>query len=136
MKSRGDHLMKWKLTRERFHIKTPYPPLPRRPEKNIRDILSTVLDQQPAAPALPALLTERWPVIAGEQIAQHTRPVQIREQILYVYADHPGWLTEIRRFPKNHILKKLTAVPGLPPVRDIRFALDPSIRSGKRWKNS
>jgi predicted nucleic acid-binding Zn ribbon protein len=134
MRSGDDHLMKWELTRERFRIEAQRPPSPLRPEKSIREILSTVLDQQPAAD-LPTRLTESWPVIAGGQIAQHTRPVQIREQILYVYADHPGWLAEIRRFPKNHILKKLKAVPGLPQVCDIRFALDPAIRSGKWQKN-
>lgn len=124
--------MKWQLARERFRIEDPLPPPPRRPEKSIGDILPGVLQNQPPLPELPAGLAEHWPLIAGEQIAQHTRPVHIREEILHIWADHPGWLVEIRRLPKHHFLKKLETVPGMPTVRDIRFMLDPAIGSGRR----
>lgn len=133
MKPGDARRIKWELARERFRIAESTPPLPRRREKRIGDVLAVVLNQQPAGHP-PDLLTERWPVIAGAQIARHTRPAQIREQVLTVYADHPGWLTEIRRLPKHRILKKMDSVPGLPEIRDIRFVLDPSIRSATRRK--
>ncbi len=132
MKSKNNRLGDWKLTRERFHISNPFPPRPRHPARKIGAILSEIQGLEPATDNLPEMLEARWAIIAGEQIAQHTRPAHLRGTQLYVFADHPGWLTEIRRLPTEHLLKKIASIPGAPEVKEIRFQLDPSIRTYRK----
>lgn len=130
MKTSSESALKWQRMRERCHIEDPYPPPARRPEKTIGDVLRDVLKEQTSQAAfLPEGLTEHWPVIAGCQIAAHTRPAHLYNGLLYVHADHPGWLTQLRRIPKSHLLRKLQAIPNLPPIRDVRFQLDPALRT-------
>ena len=123
----------WELTRARFHIPDRYPPKTTRKEKEIRSILPGIINNESLPePELPEELRSRWPLGIGHQISTHTKPAYLKMGILYIYADHHGWLTEIRRLPKTNILKKLSVIPNLPEIRDIRFQLDPSIRT---WKN-
>jgi len=131
--------LKWELTRERFRIQDPEPPEERRgPEKQIRDILSGILgkEEEDAGTALPASLEERWPLIAGEQLAKHVHPAYLKKGILYLYADHSGWLAELKRIPKGPLLKKLSALPDIPPIKDLRFQLDPSVQTFRNRKPS
>lgn len=135
MKQPNDNQLKWELTRERFHIEDRFPPPQRHPEKCIGDILSGILriekDEAEVA-LLPEIITERWPVIVGDQLAKHVSPSHIKGGFLYLNADHPGWLAELRRLPKAQLLKKIAAIPELQEIKDIRFQLDPAIRSPKR----
>ena len=133
MKKTPDQQLKWELARERFRLADPYPPLEKRPEKRISDILDGILQKDESeAVSLPEKIAERWPVVAGEQLAQHTRPAHLKNGILYINADHPGWLTELRRLPKAHMLKKIASIPDIPEVKDIRFQLDPAVRSCRK----
>ncbi|MBI9020114.1 MAG: DUF721 domain-containing protein [Verrucomicrobia bacterium] len=133
MKSKNNRLDEWRLTRERFHISSPFPPpFRRRPGRMIGAILSELRGQEVPSDTLPEILQARWAVIAGEQIAQHTHPSHLRGSQLYVYADHPGWLSEIRRLPTEHLLKKIASIPGAPEIKEIRFQLDPSIRTYRK----
>lgn len=132
MKNSSTDRLKWELTRERFHIQDPEPPPERRgPEKQIRDILSGILgkDEAESGPALPASLTDRWPLIAGEQLARHVHPAYLKKGILYLYADHSGWLAELKRIPKGPLLKKISSLPDIPQIKDLRFQLDPSVQT-------
>lgn len=133
MKQTPDQQLKWELARERFRLANPFPPPEQRPEKCIGDILAGILRKDESETvSLPDKITERWPVVAGEQLAQHTRPAHLKNGILYINADHPGWLTELRRLPKAHMLKKIASIPDLPEIKDIRFQLDPVIRSFRK----
>jgi hypothetical protein len=133
MKQTPEQLLKWELARERFHLEDPFPPPERRTEKCISTILSEMFKKDEADDvSLPEKIIDRWPVIVGEQLAQHTRPSHLKKGILYIHADHPGWLAELRRLPKIHILKKLSLVPDLPEIKDIRFQLDSAIRNFKK----
>jgi predicted nucleic acid-binding Zn ribbon protein len=127
MKQTNHQQLKWELARERFRIEDPLPPPQQRPERCIRDIAAGILQEAVLEPALPAGLGEHWPVIAGGQLAQHTCPAHLKNGILYVYADHPGWLAEVRRLPKTHLLGKIASLPGIPEIKDIRFQLEPAI---------
>jgi predicted nucleic acid-binding Zn ribbon protein len=122
----------WLLTRQRFHINDRRPPAALRDEREIGTILSDILQTGPAAKALPKALTEHWSLIVGEHIAQHTTPSALKNGVLTVDADHPGWLTEIRRLPKKNLVQKIMTIPAIPNITDIRFQLDPSIRT---WRN-
>jgi len=132
MKSKNNRLDEWRLTRERLRISDPFPPRARRTEKSIGSILSEIQGLEPVVDTRPEMLEVRWAAIAGDQIAQHTYPAHIRGSLLYVYADHPGWLTEIRRLPTQHLLKKISAIPNAPEIKEIRFQLDPSIRTYRK----
>jgi len=123
----------WELTRSRFYISDPFPPKPLRKEKDIGAILSGIIQKEaPPEADLPEELTSRWPLVVGQHISKHTEPAYLKMEILHVYADHPGWLSEIRRLPKSLLLKKLAAIPQLSAIKDIRFQLDPAIQT---WKN-
>ena len=132
MNKRKNKLNEWELTRARFHISDRFPPRPLRKEKGIETILSDIMEEQQADPEIPAELMERWHLIAGIQIAKHTELSVIKNGTLIVFVDHPGWLTEVRRFPQARLLKKITAINGLPPIQKIRFQLNPS---AKTWRN-
>jgi predicted nucleic acid-binding Zn ribbon protein len=119
----------WLVTRQRFHITDPRPPIKSRDEREIGDILSDILKLEPSTKQLPNAVLERWPLIAGKQIAEHTTPSGIRNGVLTIHADHPGWLAEIKRLPKDRLLKKMQSVQGIPDITDLRFQLDPSIRT-------
>jgi predicted nucleic acid-binding Zn ribbon protein len=134
MKPDNSQRLRWELTRERFGIEDRYPPPERRQEKHIRDILSGILKaekNEAEEMALPEILASHWPVIAGEQLSKHVRPSHLKSGFLYLQADHPGWLAELRRLPKTRLLKKITSLPGIPKIKDIRYQLDPAIRIRK-----
>ncbi len=125
MKQTFNQLLKWKLTRERFHLEDTFPPPERRPERCISAILAGIIHKNDTETvSLPEKIAERWPAIIGEQLAKHTRPSHLKNGILYVHADHPGWLNELRRLPKAQILKRISSVPDIPEIKDIRFQLD------------
>ncbi len=131
MKQTNDKSLKWELQRERFRIEEHFPPPERHPERRISDILAGILQKdETEAVVLPEVITERWPVIAGEQLASHVRPSHLKNGVLYLQADHPGWLAESRRLPKAGLLKKIASIPDIPEIKDIRFELDPAIRPG------
>jgi len=132
MKYRHQTQQAWQLTRERFKIPDRFPPAPLREEKEIKTILSQLLKTEPPEKVLPNALAERWKIITGEQLGQHCAPVSLKNRVLYIHVDHPGWLSEIRRLPKDHLLKKISSIPDLPEITDLRFILDPAIRT---WKN-
>ncbi|MFQ5991733.1 MAG: DUF721 domain-containing protein [Nitrospiraceae bacterium] len=52
-----------------------------------------------------------WTDIAGEQIAAHTRPDQIRFRKLYVLVDNSVWLQQLT-FLKSSLLQKIQNVAG------------------------
>jgi predicted nucleic acid-binding Zn ribbon protein len=133
MKQTNSQSLKWELDRERFRIEDRFPPPERHPERRISDILTGLLRKdEDENVVLSEVITERWPVIAGEQLASHVRPSHLENGVLYLQADHSGWLAELRRLPKAGLLKKFASIPGVPKIRDIRFQLDPAIRTGRK----
>jgi len=133
MKQTNDQSLKWELDRERFRIEDRFPPPDRHPERRIGDILTSLLRKDETdIIVLPEVIAERWPVIAGEQLASHVHPSHLKNGVLYLQADHPGWLAELRRLPKTGLLKKISTIPDIPEIKDIRFQLDPAIRTGRK----
>ena len=133
MKQTPDQQLKWELARERFHLEDPFPPPERRTEKLIGSILAGILQKDESeTESLPEIIVARWPIIVGEQLATHTYPSRLKNGILYVHADHPGWLAQLRRLPNAHMLKKLSSVQDIPEIIDIRFQLDSATRSSRK----
>ncbi len=63
-------------------------------------------------------LRRRWPEIAGEVIAAHTCPDQIRYKKLYLLADSSAWLQHLT-FLKPTLIEKINATAGSPVVTDL-----------------
>lgn len=59
-----------------------------------------------------------WDRVVGPQIAAHTRPHKIREDVLEICVDQPAWMQQLQLM-KPQILKKLNAELGDAPLRDI-----------------
>ncbi len=65
-------------------------------------------------------LRRHWSEIAGEQIAAHTRPEQIRFKKLYLIVENSVWLQQLT-FLKPTLLEKITEAAGSQLVSDIIF---------------
>ena len=63
----------------------------------------------------------QWPEIVGNVNARHAQPVCLRNGVLIVVCDHPGWNEELSRYHKPLILQKVQALVGKKTVRDILF---------------
>jgi hypothetical protein len=69
---------------------------------------------------LEAQLRRHWPEIAGDQIAAHTRPDQIRFKKLHLVVANSVWLQQLT-FLKPTLLKKINETAGSGIVADILF---------------
>lgn len=65
-------------------------------------------------------LRRHWLEIAGEQIAAHTRPDQIRFKKLYLIVGNSVWLQQLM-FLKPTLLEKINEAAGSQLVSDIMF---------------
>jgi predicted nucleic acid-binding Zn ribbon protein len=64
-----------------------------------------------------------WPEIVGKDIAKHAQPIGLRNQLLIVAVDHPGWLQELSRYHKPLLLQKVRDRIGKAAVKDIVFRI-------------
>jgi predicted nucleic acid-binding Zn ribbon protein len=125
-------LAEWQLKKERFQLNTSIPhPRADREERFLGDILKGLKGDEVRTAQLPAVLCDRWALIVGEQIAKHTQPIQLHGSRLTVTTDHPGWLAQVKRLPKSHLIKKIATLPNAPIVTDVRFILEPNLRTYK-----
>jgi len=63
-------------------------------------------------------LLKNWAEIAGEQIAAHTRPDQIKFKKLYLIAESSVWIQHLT-FLKPELIGKVNAAAGRPIVIDV-----------------
>jgi len=61
-----------------------------------------------------------WPELVGENIAQITNALRVRDDILYIKVKSMTWRTELL-FQKPHILTKIAEKYGNGLITDIRF---------------
>jgi predicted nucleic acid-binding Zn ribbon protein len=61
-----------------------------------------------------------WVGIVGENIAGNSRPVDIRDGVLYLEAGHPAWRQELNMlFPE--IIEKMNRIYGEGTVKEIKW---------------
>lgn len=65
------------------------------------------------APSVDVLETvfSRWPLIVGDDVATHCRPVSIEGDTLTVSADDPTWASELRWLEKD-LVRRLAEETG------------------------
>ena len=69
----------------------------------------------PSAAALGAVFA-KWEEIVGEGVAAHVQPRALREGVLVVEVDQPGWVTQLR-FLEADVLRRLAEVTGATATR-------------------
>jgi predicted nucleic acid-binding Zn ribbon protein len=78
-------------------------------------------------------LFHRWQAIVGEEIAEHARPVELKDGELTVQADSTAWATQLRLLQKQLIVK-IAAGVGNGVVKRLKVLgpTAPSWRFGTR----
>jgi predicted nucleic acid-binding Zn ribbon protein len=78
-------------------------------------------------------LFNRWNAIVGEEIAEHARPVELKDGELTVQADSTAWATQLRLLQKQ-LLVKIASGVGNDVVRRLKVLgpTAPSWRYGPR----
>lgn len=76
----------------------------------------------------------RWPELVGPEIADHCRPVSLRDGELVLEAESTAWATQLRTLQRR-LLARLAESVGPDVVRRIRVTgpLSPTWRHGERY---
>jgi predicted nucleic acid-binding Zn ribbon protein len=113
---------RWDIDKVRFHLDKP--PAPHREIRGLDEILKDVVDalEQPVQENI-LVLRKAWPELVGTQIAQHSEPGFIKDFMLHVFVDHPGWMPELERI-KGILLQKLQSRYGNMRIRRLNFILE------------
>ena len=107
----------------------PWQPLPGRDDREPERVTSA-LDRvvrylgAPSAGALDGLF-QRWPEVAGPELAARTRPVGVRDGVLVIAVDDPAWSTAVR-FAEQALLSRLAAVLQSDAVSHIEVRVRPA----------
>lgn len=115
---------RWELDRIRFHLDRP--PAPKRQARSLQDILPDVVDglEMPQSETV-LVLQKAWAQLCGGPIAKHSTPGFIKDKILFVRVDHPGWLPELERI-KRMLLGKIQSRFRELNIHNLRFILEHS----------
>ena len=69
-----------------------------------------------------ALLMERWPEIAGENASKYSKPVFLRDGVLYIEVFHPAYLSSMNSFKvKKTLLEKMAVFLNKDCCSEIKF---------------
>jgi hypothetical protein len=100
--------------------------------KHARDIIRAIFDESHARQAENySELFDGWRAIAGDDIASHSRIVDITDGTVLVEADHPGWLQMISLKERGFVITLQKKYPSLGIARlRVRTAANPASISG------
>ncbi len=91
--------------------------------KKVGDILREYLRERGWLSGNPyAALFSGWVTVAGSGLAEHTRLVDVRDGVMIVEADHPGWL-QMARMRKDALLSHARLAAPEARIEDVRFFL-------------
>ncbi len=91
--------------------------------RKVGDILRDYLKERGWLTENPyAALFSEWRRIAGDSLAAHARLRDVREKVMIVEVDHPGWL-QMARMRKEALLKAARAEAPNGELVDVRFLL-------------
>lgn len=92
----------------------------RRGPRHVADGLNRLLGSLGAPPAdVLATLFEHWPSIAGEDLAEHSRPIRLVNRRLVVEVDDPARAVQLR-LEESSLLAQLGARLGEGRVQFVR----------------
>lgn len=91
---------------------------------HISNVLTELLDRIDVGREFKGTkLLSKWNTIVGNVIAKRTRPVSLYRGILTVEVTDSVWLTELDRFHKENILRKIKDECNDLEIKDIRFKI-------------
>jgi predicted nucleic acid-binding Zn ribbon protein len=91
--------------------------------KKVGDILREYLRERGWLTENPyAALFAAWSTVAGEALAAHAQLRDVRDGVMIVSVDHPGWL-QIARLRKEALLAGARAAAPAGRLDDVRFFL-------------
>jgi predicted nucleic acid-binding Zn ribbon protein len=95
----------------------------REPARKIGDLLRSFLAERGwLEPGPYAALFRDWASVAGPGLADHSRLVDVRDGVLMIDVDHPGWL-QMAHFRKAALVAAAKNAAGSAPVVDARFSV-------------
>jgi hypothetical protein len=96
--------------------------------KSVSDLISTFFDRDLAAKGESyGNFRSAWSGIAGERLADHSEPVDIRHGVLIVETEHQGW-TQLLQFQQERMLEEIRRRFPELEIRSIawRLAAEPA----------
>ncbi len=116
----------WQLARERLRISDRAPPPPDRIVRAgqlIPGIMKSLgLEEQHWLTEL----ADKWPALAGDTLASHTRPGRVAGDRLTVFVDNSAWLNELKRYGKQKHLANVQQEFGAK-IKSLEMRLDPDL---------
>ena len=103
-----------KSQRRRFGKGELLMPAPPEPAQSIRGCLDR-LNQQWRQDGSMAALWQDWPKLAGPSLAEHCRPLTLRQGVLSVGASHPQWRQALL-YSKLQLLAAIRGAGHLAPL--------------------
>jgi predicted nucleic acid-binding Zn ribbon protein len=93
--------------------------------KRILDVFQKVQERFPALKQRTeeAHALSRWEKAVGPQIAKHSKALRVKDQVLWIYVDHPIWKAELHS-RKRQILEILNGQKKMAeekPLHDLFF---------------
>ncbi|OGV62895.1 MAG: hypothetical protein A2498_04640 [Lentisphaerae bacterium RIFOXYC12_FULL_60_16] len=132
MQSNGNQSKRgrWQVERERCRIEQAQPLPPEPPEAPLSTLLGGVVRRLKLESAgWMDELVDAWPELVGTPICRHARPGHMDRDILYVFVDGSVWLSELQRFGRASILRRIRERFGPNRVRTVNFQVDPDFRT-------
>jgi len=106
----------------------PWQPLPGSDDREPARVASALdrVVRRLGAPSAGALddLFQRWPEVAGPELATRTRPLGVRDGVLVVAVDDPAWSTAVR-FAEPALLSRLRVVLQSDAVSRVEVRVRP-----------
>ncbi len=76
-----------------------------------------------ADPVLTTAVFAHWEQLVGPALADHARPVSLRDGVLLVAVDQPAWATQVR-FLATQVLERIAESTGRRDVTDLRVRVE------------
>ncbi len=91
--------------------------------ESLGDILKSSLEKWDFGPTMLRYeVVEKWPELAGAQIAGKSRAIGLQGDLLLIEVDHPAWVQELNLL-KPQLMAKIRRSYPRSGVKDIRFSL-------------
>ncbi|GAB1431708.1 hypothetical protein MASR2M29_03330 [Spirochaetota bacterium] len=92
--------------------------------RKVSDLLTKIIKPEAYADAEGWIrLFSSWAELTGDVLAAHSRPLDVRNGVFYIEAEHPGWI-QLLQMQQNNILKKVKKKFPELKIRAIAFRLE------------
>ena len=99
-----------------------------RPVRKIGDVISNLFARRGYAQLqFRAELQQAWESAAGERLARHGRPLELRRGVLQIAVENSAAVQELT-FQKAQLLSRMKQLLATEKIRDLRFKINPMTR--------